>query len=666
VPTDASNAPGPITWVTMPSDLEQLKEAIRGCSEAVIDLETTGLDEHAVTGGPTNGGVSARISLASFTLPQRAVYGDVDSGWDGVDPTTYVLPLSHPNSPWLGTWRKVLAAILAVLVEADRPLENANVKFDAKWIYAQTGIDLSELIVWDTQVSSHLLDENASTRLKDRAPKTFGIPPWDDHDLTYPGASEEVELYALGEYAARDTYWTWRLVRHHRTVMFLDGDHQPEDNDEIIAARLGRLSVWVAMPMVGSLTRIEQNGMRLDVPWVKDKLAEDDFIHNNALDWIADRYELPRKAASLHSTSGWFKTFADRAVQSGDLMVTAMTPNNVPSWGKSVLIRQARHGSEAAAMLLEGRQAAKRAEYLRSWLHYVTPRGYVHTTYWPGRVITGRLSSESPNMQQVTRSLKPAFIPSDGYYHADLDYSQIELRVAAFVSRCQPMLDAFNRGDDLHRLLAAQITRQSPLDVTSEQRTRAKPANFGLLYDMSPGGYRDYAEDAYDVVLTEEEAVEAHGAFFELWVGMREWHDRVKARASRYGYVTSPLGRVRRLPDIWDGNEFLRGMAERRAINSPIQSFASDLMQMAAASIQGFLPGSTAIHGVRLVGTVHDDIIAEVPINRWRESVEEMQDRMVHLDRELARMEVHFDVPLIASATVGTRWGLDDISLGEM
>lgn len=661
------NAIGPVTWVLDNEALEHLLEAIAVSEEVVCDLETTGLDEHAVTGGEQNGGVAARVSLASFTLP---VEGDAPGGRE---PTTWVLPLSHPDSPFVGTWQATLGATMQAVVDHDRPLVNQNVKFDARWVFATTGVDVSSRIIWDTQISSHLLDENESTRLKERAPATFGVDRWDDHDLTYPGASEEVPLFELGDYAARDTYWTWRLAVAHRARMF--PVEPPEGSEEVTEARLGRLAAWCAMPTVASLTQIEQRGMLLDVDWTREHLAADLERRDGLLKEMAERYGMDPGTASAAATSKWFKEWTERAVEAGELRVASLTPNGNPQWSKGVLVRQVREGSVAAKMVLDQRHHAKRAEYLSSWLGYVTPAGQIHSTYHAGRVVTGRLSSSDPNMQQITGTLKPAFIPRPGNVIIDLDYSQVELRVAAFVSRCAPMIEAFQRGDDLHRLLAQRIIAEdrvrrqdfrpvSAADVTDEDRQKGKSANFGLLYMMGALGFREYAETAYGVSLTLEEAERVHAAFYEMWDGIGAWHRRVIRRARQTGYVVSPIGRVRRIPDIHDGYPGAVERAERMAVNSPVQGFASDLMQMAAASIQGLLPGTTAVPGAQIVATVHDSIVVEAPEDRWEAVTAGCIERMTTLETVLERLDCILDVPLVAEAKVGTRWGLADVSRG--
>lgn len=273
--------------------------------------------------------------------------------------------------------------------------------------------------------------------------------------------------------------------------------------------------------------------------------------------------------------------------------------------------------------------------------------------------------NSDPNVQQVTKVLKPAFVPSHGHVIAELDFSQIELRVAAFISRCEPMLEAFRAGQDLHRLLGAKLTGKSPEDVTSQERQAAKSANFGLLYQMSPLGFQRYAETAYDVAMSADEAEDVHRAFYDMWDGIGAWHLRSIRRARETGQIVSPIGRVRRLPDIHSPNDQKVGWSERSAINSPVQGFASDLMQLAAAWIGGFLPDHAAVQGALIVATVHDSIVIEAPQESWETVVRECMDRMVRVGELLPLLGCILDVPLAVEAHVGYRWGLTDVGVIE-
>lgn len=663
---------GPITWVWGKEDLKALVKAIHASQKVVMDLETTGLDEYAEAGGDTNGGYPARIVLASLTLPnaERAAAGAYSwRTFDGEQPMTYLVPLSHPASPLLGTWRKVMAIIGREINRSGKPFVNANIKFDARWVFAQAGVDLSDRIEWDTTVSSQLVDTEARTRLKIRAARDFGIEEWDDFDLSTSGAAEQVDLIQLGEYAARDTYYTWKIEEEHRDQMFLTGDEEPLDSDDIQMARLGKVATYVAMPTVKTLTKVEQRGFLLDVDWVHAKIEEMDALRLKACEDILGLYgtapaPAPAKdGVTTAATSKWFQGFVSQAIEAGDLRVTARTDSGNAQWNKAVLIAQQRQGSPAADALLRHRDATKTLEFLRSWLELRDPNDVIHATYNVGFVKTGRLSSSNPNVQQISSRLKPAFIPRPGHVLLDLDYSQVELRVAAFISRSAPMIEAFQRGDDLHRLLAAKIAGKAPEDVTSLERKRAKAGNFGLLYGMSPGGFQSYAATAYDVSLTLAEAQAVHSAFFEMWDGMRQWHERAKRRAYERGYVTSPIGRTQWLSDLYSKSSFKSSHAERNALNSPVQGFGSDLMQMAAASIMGTLPGYPLpkVEGAHVVATVHDEICIEVPEDRWQEILIECKRRMEDVNTFLRPLDCQMDVPIVAGPSAGTRWGVHDL-----
>lgn len=919
---------GPITWVWGKDDLKTLVKAIHESSEIVMDLETTGLDEYAEAGGDTNGGYPARIVLAALTLPsaERTAAGAYNwRKFDGEQPMTYLVPLSHPASPLLGSWRKVMAIIGREINRSGKPFVNANIKFDARWVFAQTGVDLSDRIEWDTTVSSQLVDTEARTRLKIRAARDFGIEEWDDFDLGTPGAAERVDLIQLGEYAARDTYYTWKIEQEHRDQMFLTGEDEPWDSDDIQMARLGKVATYVAMPTVKTLTKVEQRGFLLDVDWVHEKIKEMDAQRLQACRDILGLYgtepaPAPAKdGVTTAATSKWFQGFVAQAIEAGDLRVTARTDSGNPQWNKAVLIAQQRQGSPAADALLRHRDAVKTLEFLNQWLDLRDPNNVIHATYNVGRVKTGRLSScvspdtlidmprdmskypdgvplrdvkvgdwvysydyhcrltlrqvewvgptktaetvlvtfensdgdrrvlqctpdhlirlynglycpaeylmniranadaprvlgmvrrqwsapagetdryltffpnscsrqtppsvawgarygstaggksrehrwvmqnvlgrklstrwdvhhrdgvkvnnspanldylphsehmsitqagrpaaqaqpspdvftgktdwqpvsvepgptievwdmtvpedhcfiangivvhnSDPNVQQVSARLKPAFIPRPGYVLLDLDYSQVELRVAAFISRSKPMIEAFQRGDDLHRLLAAKMAGKKPEDVTPLERKRAKAGNFGLLYGMSPGGFQTYAATAYDVAMTLDEAQAVHSAFFEMWDGMLQWHERAKQRAYERGFVTSPIGRTQWLSDLYSKSGFKASHAERNALNSPVQGFGSDLMQMAAASIMGTLPGYPLpkVEGAHVVATVHDEICIEAPEDRWQEILVECKRRMEDVNTFLKPLDCQMDVPIVAGPSAGTRWGVHDL-----
>lgn len=649
--------PDTVSWVLDKAGLRKLCGSFPDSTRVVMDLETTSLN--AYTWWEWKGRRALpRIALASFTIETSPL--------PKAGPSTFVLPLSHPDSVWRGQWRKVMRTVARRMVQARVRLSNQNVKHDAEYVHGTTGVDLSRLIDWDTRVAEHMLDENDSTALKVRAPKVFGVEAWDEFDLSQPGAAERVPLIDLGMYAARDTYWAWRLDNRERRIMVVDGFGRdtppPSTPDEVELRKLGDLARYCNMPAVASLTAIEQRGMLLDQDWTKTELIAREEVLREEREVLVYRYgEIPGEP-SFEPNASWWKEWLRRAVEAHDLDITARTKKGTPSFTKGVLKRQARAGSETAQHILDYRAASKQAQYLRSWLGYVGPDSRIHATYNTGWVVTGRLSASDPNVQQITAVLKPAFPADEGYYIVEIDYGQIEMRTAAHISQCEPMIEALRRGDDLHALLGTQITGL-PLDqITPEVRQTSKSANFGLLFAMSAFGFREYALDNYDVALTMDEAEAIHDAFYTMWDGMADWHLRAIARARSTGQVSSPLGRVRRLPDINSHVSEWRATAERQAINSPVQGMASDIMQMAAASISGYLPGHSAIPDIYLIATIHDSIVGLVPVERWEEPVKLAIERMIHIDESLHRLGCHFSVPLAAEAKVGTRWGMADIA----
>ena len=648
-----------VAWLWDEDDLDTLLRQIHAHPFITWDLENTGLDEHAYEGGPTNGGYPARIVLLSLTLAKSL---------DDMDPVTWLVPLSHKGASLFPRWVAIITAIATALRDSGADLTAHNGRYDCRWIFAHTGVDLTGHLSWDTMIVEHLLDENLSTKLKVRAPRRFAVPSWADVDLSSPGAAERVPLLDLGYYAARDTYWTWRLRMVQQRELWLMPDNEPdgtEDADEREMIRLGSHAEFCVMPMARNLAAVEQRGFRLDQQWVARELAEVDGIVAAAsaelVTLFTDTEEMTAADVSWAPTSNWFRAWSDQQVEAGRLRVDAMTGKGRPQWNSAVLKRQTREGNQVAERLLELRQAAKKAEFLRSWQELVTPDSRIHASYNVGRVSTGRLSSSEPNLQQVTKTLKPAFVPDPGMLVVEIDYSQIELRAAAFIARCEPMIEAYQRGDDLHRLMAAQITKKDPADVTPDERQRAKASNFGLLYMQTPEGFQTYAETAYGVVLTLEEAYESYTAFFSLWDGMSQWHQQIINTVVREGQVVSPLGRVRRTPNAMTGDPYLVSEAARQACNAPVQSFASDIMQMVAADISGVF--GNPVPDVQMVSTVHDSIVLQIPADNWKRPLAATMRRMIEPHHLLEPMGCYLDVPLAVEATVGTRWGKGDVAV---
>lgn len=644
----------------------------------VLDLETTGLNEHWV---------AARIVTMALTLPQINEETLEETGY----PETYIIGLSHPDCAMHTDWRKYVKQITIAIDKTGCPIIGQNIRFDVRWLTAHTGIDLTHAIMADTGMGSHLLDENQTASLKPRCMAEFGIESWIDFDWSQIEAegraeakrrgiayeqlerllAERVDYFTMALYNARDTYWTWRLHQLHEMELGLTEAWREElltdgSREAIEALRLGDYYQKVSVPAIKTLTNLEQQGLMVDRDWCTNRLTELAVITSEArqemldhLDYartwfgLSDEQEeaLANNDESFQPTALWFKAWADVMCEIGYLRVIALTPAGIPSWDKSVLKRLERMDMPAAKSLSAWRKADKEASYIRSWLELVDENDRLHATYNYYKVVTGRLSSENPNAQQIPRQAKNAFIASPGFLLVTADYSQIELRVAAHIAQCEPMIQAFNDDQDLHRLMAATIAGVDPSQVDAIMRQQAKAANFGFLFGMGAEKFVKYAADSYDVDFTEEEAQTFREAFFSTWTGMHDWHNKQRKLARDYGYVKSPLGRIRHLPDIYSRTDYYRSRAERQAINSPVQGMASDMMLMAASKIR------RNFGLIRPVALIHDAILCEVPEQRAHEFARDVKTTMEGIHLDLQRLGCNFSVPLKADVAIGSSWG---------
>jgi len=292
-----------------------------------------------------------------------------------------------------------------------------------------------------------------------------------------------------------------------------------------------------------------------------------------------------------------------------------------------------------ASVILRFRKASKAVstftEKLPGFIHPVT--GRIHPSYWQLGAATGRFSCSNPNLQQIPNELRfrECFIPAPGNKFVIADYSQIELRVAAAISRDPVMLKAYTTGEDLHRQTAAILTGKNPSDIDKKERQLAKAVNFGLLFAMGARGLSDYAENSYGVKMSVKEAEEFKGKFFDHYTGLRDWHKCTKSGS--YYEARTLKGRRRLWSTVSSLNERL---------NMPVQGTAADIMKIALARLPKALKGTEA----KLVAIIHDEIILEVP-----EDKAEAAKRMLVTVMESAG-DGFIDIPLVAEAAIADSW----------
>jgi DNA polymerase I-like protein with 3'-5' exonuclease and polymerase domains len=312
----------------------------------------------------------------------------------------------------------------------------------------------------------------------------------------------------------------------------------------------------------------------------------------------------------------------------------------------------------APLKLLEYRLWTKRLNtYFDPWIYYADHLSRIHPTYKPHGTVTGRLSSVEPNLQQVPRDsvMRTVFGAAPGWVFMEADYSQVELRVAAMLAGESRMLRAFYTGVDIHLQTATEVSG-IPIDqIDKETRKKAKSYNFAIIYDVGPETLKDYAFEKFDVTISLQEAEDAIRKWFKLYPRFRPWHDRQRRLAERYERVYSPIGRVRHLPDVRSRNYSVRNEAFRQAINSPVQSFASDLMLLSLVQLTASFNPTRA----RIVGTVHDSILFEVREGHVEAAMAEVKETMEGIGTVVKRkFGYEIDVPLEADIKVSTHWGL--------
>jgi DNA polymerase-1 len=279
--------------------------------------------------------------------------------------------------------------------------------------------------------------------------------------------------------------------------------------------------------------------------------------------------------------------------------------------------------------------------------------GRLHATFLQTGTTTGRLTSQHPNLQNIPvrtkqgRAIRDAFVAADGFELISCDYSQIELRIAAFLSEDEKLIDVFRGGGDIHAAVAREIFTVADGQVDYEMRRKAKAINFGILYGMGVTALQQTLET------DRQRAQEFLDAYFERFAGVAQYVERVKREAAEHGYTTTLFGRRRYFPDIMSPQPQLRAAAERMAINAPIQGTQADLIKLAMNTIDEQLAERGMRDQVRLLLQVHDELVFEVATDARSDAIELIASTMQNVLPAPQRLHV----PLNVDVAAGTRWG---------
>lgn len=635
----------PIVKVTTKARMKALFKILERSELISYDIETTGANPWDVNG--------AIVSLAgTCTLPDRK------------DPVLWALPLYHPQSPWRTSWVRVLSILAPYLERIPKQVAH-NGKFDAKWLRF---FGVGSKVTFDTMLAAHLLDENRQKGLKPQAASRLGVPPWamDTKDLL----SEPLKdvLY----YNTLDTFYTYHIYLQLR--------------DELIEApRLRKIFQRILMPANEILIDSELLGVWVD----REKLATNTKIGFDTRDEI-DR-QLMEFVPDPESTPNWPTDSKGRPVK------VNFNPSNFARWflfeylelpilrrGKDKddgregdpsmaedVMLQLRSLSPVVDIMLERARWQKICSaFLSAYDELLTEEDRLHTTFKLTGTVTGRLSSgkedvekltarkptRGVNLQQVPRDvfLRGLFGAPPGYTFVEADFSQVELRVVAYLSRDPTMLSLYQTGQDIHRATAAWVLGVPESSIGKDDRKKAKAVNFGFVYGMGAKKFVYTAFTKYQVVFSLSEAEDVRRQFFKNFAGLQPWHARQRRLAHKYGRVQSPIGRIRRLPDIHSSDRGVQGEAERQAINSPVQSFASDMTSLSMVEVHKKFTQLGV--DAQILGTVHDAILFQIRDDHVGVALPIIKDTMESLPLE-EKFGVVVDIPIIADLKVGTHWG---------
>ncbi|WP_333880232.1 DNA polymerase I [Atlantibacter hermannii] len=590
-------------------DEKTLTEWIRRLEKApffAFDTETDSLDNH-----------NARLVGFSFaTEPGVAAY----------------VPVAHDyiDAPEQLSCERVLELLKPLLESESARKVGQNLKYD-RGVLQNYGVELRG-IAFDTMLESYILDSVAGRHdmdsLSDRWLKhktiTFEeIAGKGKNQLTF----NQIALEEAGRYAAEDADVTLQL--HLKMWPKLEKEKGPRHVFETIE-----------MPLVPVLSRVERNGVKID-PAVLHRHSEELTLRLAELEQKA--HEIAGEPFNLSST----KQLQTILFEKQGIKPLKKTPGGAPSTSEEVLEELALD-YPLPKVILQYRGLAKlKSTYTDKLPLMINPKtGRVHTSYHQAVTATGRLSSTDPNLQNIPvrneegRRIRQAFIAPEDYVIVSADYSQIELRIMAHLSRDKGLLTAFADGLDIHRATAAEVFGLPLESVSGEQRRSAKAINFGLIYGMSAFGL------SRQLNIPRKESQKYMDLYFERYPGVREYMERTRQQAKEQGYVETLDGRRLFLPDIKSSNAARRAGAERAAINAPMQGTAADIIKRAMIAVDAWLEKEQP--RVKLIMQVHDELVFEV----HKDDVAAVSEKI----HELMENSMKLDVPLLVEVGSGENW----------
>lgn len=505
-----------------------------------------------------------------------------------------------------------------------------NIKYDME-VLASYGVCVAGQL-FDTMIAHYLIQPELRHNMDYMAETCLGYQTIHIEELIGPKGKKQKSMRDLPpeqivDYAAEDADVTLRLKNYLEPKLEEVGVTQ--------------LFYEIEMPLVRVLAEMELNGVRIDTA----ALAETSEILTKRLSDIEKRiYELAGEEFNIASPK-----------QVGEILFGKLKIVEKPKKTKTgqyvtseEVLQQLSGKNEIVGKILEHRGLKKLlGTYVDALPKLINPRtGHIHTSFNQTATATGRLSSSDPNLQNIPvrgedgKEIRKAFIPEEGCLFFSADYSQIELRVMAHLSGDENMIEAFRSGHDIHAATAAKIYKEDIADVTRDQRTKAKRANFGIIYGITVFGLAERLD------ISRQEASQLIDGYFITFPKVHEYMEKAKQTAREHGYVETFFRRRRYLPDINSHNGTVRGFAERNAINAPIQGSAADIIKVAMVRIYKRFKDENLRS--KMILQVHDELNFSV--------VPEEKETVERIVLEEMQGAYKLNVPLVADCGWGSNW----------
>ena len=590
------------------SSEDQLKKIVKEASKAktiAIDTETTGLDY-------------MDTDLVGISLSYKA--GEA-----------YYIPIKHLDDTVNQLHQDLVLDILRPILETSKnKIIGQNIKFDRN-VLAKYGISISS-IKNDTMMMSYVLDASATRHNLDALSSYYlNYKTSTFEDVAGKGVKQvtfdQVPINEATHYAAEDADITLRLYEE------LNPKLETEDS-------LKKLNEEIEIPLIEVLSEMEQNGAILNSKILKSQSKD---LENRIKKLEKKAYDIAGEEFNLGSTKQLREIFFEKL----NYRVIKKTPGGQPSTDEKVLAELAEE-YELPKVLLEHRTLSKlKSTYTDKLPGQISAStGKVHTSFHQAVTTTGRLSSSDPNLQNIPirtedgRRIRQAFEPSKGHRFISADYSQIELRIMAHVSKDIGLLQAFQEGEDVHSKTASEVFGVDIDNVTADLRRNAKAINFGLIYGISAFGL------GKQLGISRNLAAEYMAMYFEKYPGVKEYMESTKEFASQNGYVETLFGRRLYLRDINASNAMRRQASERAAINAPVQGTAADIMKIAMIKTHKAI--KTEEIEAKLILQVHDELILDTPKKEIDSVIAILTDSMMGA--------ANLDVPLEIDVGIGDNW----------